>query len=553
MGYLQQHLAFSGASAIEEAASALPAGEQGNVWEAEKILTGLGFSRGQMEGPPSLLSGGYQMRLSLARVLVAGPDMLLLDEPNNYLDITSIRWLQRFLREWRGELMLITHDRGFMDSVVTHTVGIHRRKARKVEGSTDKLYAQIAQEEEVYEQTRVNDERRRKEIELFVSRFRAKARLANMVQSRVKMLAKMEKRDRLAEVKNLEFSFVYRHSHSKYLMNADGLTFSWPGSERPLIRDFSLSVRARDRICVIGKNGKGKTTLLKLLAGVLDPSKGSVMLQQNTAPGYYEQSNVQSLSPTATVVDEIVMSQASVDRQQARSIAGAMMFEGDDALKKIEVLSGGEKSRVILGKLLVTPLNLLLLDEPTNHLDMQSCDSLLEALDSFDGAIIMVTHNEMFLNALAERLIVFQDDTPRVFEGAYSDFLARVGWREDDDRGECAPTDLQARRIDRKELRRRRSELIAERSRELRPLEQRLRDIEDAIHSREEELKKLNSEMVEASGGMDGRRIADLSREIHRLNHDIEALFDELAEKTRLFDERSAHFDSVLNELDSAC
>ena len=209
-------------------------------------------------------------------MLVSEPDLLLLDEPTNYLDITSIRWVERFLMNWPRELMLITHDRGLMDKLVTHTMGIYRKKVRKIAGNTEKYYAQIAQEEEVHEKTRIKDERRRKEIEQFIARFRAKARLANLVQSRIKTLAKVGRKEKLEKLKTLDFAFRSSSFSGKNVLNTRDLSFSYDPS-KPLIKDFNITIRAGDRICVVGKNGKGKTTLLKLLAGVLRSQSGEIV------------------------------------------------------------------------------------------------------------------------------------------------------------------------------------------------------------------------------------------------------------------------------------
>ncbi|HQO77404.1 MAG TPA: ATP-binding cassette domain-containing protein, partial [Thermodesulfobacteriota bacterium] len=227
LGYVRQILEFSEDSVLKEGLKGLPPAEKDQIWKVEKVLSGLGFSREDQQRRPSEFSGGFQVRLNLAKVLVSDPDMLLLDEPTNYLDITSIRWVERYLSDWPHELLLITHDRSLMDKLVTHTMGIHRQKIRKVEGTTEKYYAQIAQEEEIYEKTRVNEEQRRKEIELFIARFRAKARLGNLVQSRVKTLAKMERKDRLEKIKDLEFSFRSKPYPSKYVMTVRHLTFGY--------------------------------------------------------------------------------------------------------------------------------------------------------------------------------------------------------------------------------------------------------------------------------------------------------------------------------------
>jgi len=552
IGYVEQEPVFSAETVLQEAALGLPPAERDRLWKVEKILFGLGFDQKDLERTPAELSGGFQVRLNLAKVLLADHDLLLLDEPNNYLDITSIRWLGRFLRSWPGEFMLITHDRSFMDSVITHILGIHRKKARKIAGDTGKYYAQIAQDEETYEKTRLNDERKRKEIELFISKFRAKAQLVGLVQSRIKTLAKMGKREKLEKLAALDFSFSHKPFHGKYILNAADLSFSYE-PERPLIRDFNVSVGAGDRVCVVGKNGRGKTTLLKLFAGVLRPQQGEVTRPLNVSSGYFEQSYIAGLDESNTVLEELTKADPDGEPRRARAICGAMMFTQDEALKKIAVLSGGEKSRVVLGKIIASPVNLLLLDEPSNHLDMESNDALLAAIDNFEGAVVMVTHNEMFLHALAQRLVVFQGDGIIVYEGGYQRFLEKVGWTEEDDlpreRPAAEPERVNPEKSNPKVMRQKRSAVLTERARALKPLEGKMAGTEAAIETKEHELEELNKAIVEAGRGKRGPEIVEITRAMHRLKEDIDTLYKKLEKQSEEHRQIERRYDRELAEL----
>lgn len=554
IGHVQQHIEFTKNNVLEECMTGLCEQEKDHYWKAEKVLSGLGFSEDDMNRHPDKFSGGFQVRLNLAKILVSEPDLLLLDEPTNYLDIVSIRWVERFLADWPRELIIITHNRGMMDRIVTHISGIHRKKIRKIPGNTGKYYEQVALDEEVYEKTRIKDERRRKEVKKFISRFRAKARLANMVQSRIKTLSKTEKKDKLEKIKMLDFSFRSSPFTGKRMMYVDNVSFSYE-PKTPIIKNFKITVRPKERICIIGKNGMGKTTLLKLLSAKLTPETGEIVYHSGVKKGLFEQTNIKSLVDSRTVEEEILYSHSDIDRQKARNICGAMLFHQDAALKKISVLSGGEKSRVMLGKLLATPLNLLLLDEPTNHLDMESCDALLAAIDSFDGTVIMVTHNEMFLHALAHRLIVFYGDTPHVFQGSYQDFLEKDGWEnhycesdgniKDSDTKEISP------KLNKKDIKRIRSRLVAERSKALKPLRDRILQTEQDIEKNENMMDKFNTLMQTASLSGNGEEISQLSKSIHTCNLAIKNLFDELEKTTSALESQETIFKLKMEKLES--
>ena len=553
IGYVRQKISFKKNTVLAEGMRGLTGEERDHFWKVEKILAGLGFSSGDMQRHPGEFSGGYQVRLNLAKVLVSEPDLLLLDEPTNYLDIASIRWVERFLNNWPREIIVITHDRSFMDSVVTHIMGIHHNKIRKIKGNTEKYYTQIAQEEEIHEKTRANVERRKKEIELFISRFRAKARLANLVQSRIKTLQKMENKERLEKVKTLDFSFREKPFHGKYVLESHNLSFAYE-PDRPLIRNLNLTISPRDRVCVVGKNGQGKTTLLKLLAGALTPQGGEIVVNPGILTGYFEQTNVSQLVDSRTVLEEILYAHGDIDQQLARNICGVMLFRKDSALKKIQVLSGGEKSRVMLGKLLATPVNLLILDEPTNHLDLESSDALLAAIDNFDGTVVMVTHNEMFLHALANRLIIFQDDGIDVFEGSYQTFLEQVGWHDEFAASGMNPEienqEKQPLKRTKKKLRRQRSEIIALRSKQLKAIRRQIKQTEHEIELNEKRLQALNEQMADAAELQEGDRIVSISKSMHACRTQIETLFDTLETLTQTMEIQESEFDEKLNGLE---
>jgi len=518
VGHLEQHLHFTKNTILEEGCLGLPPGEEDYAYKVEAILFGLGFTASDMSRAPQEFSGGYQIRLNLAKVLVSEPNLLLLDEPTNYLDIVSMRWLTEFLRDWPGELILISHDREFMDAVCTHTAAIHRQKLKKMAGSTQKVYDQIILEEEIHEKTRVNDEKKRKDMEVFINRFRAKASKASVVQSRVKLLEKLPRLSELSAIETLDFEFRYAPFSAKTLMEITNLSFGY-NKDQLLFKNLNLSIQAQDRIGIIGKNGRGKSTLLNVLAGEFVPLSGNVRTHPDLKLGYFGQTNISRLTPSLTIEKEIQNANPNLSRTQVRNICGTMMFDGDNAEKKISVLSGGEKSRTLLGKILAQPSNLLFLDEPTNHLDMESIDSLVESIGEYQGALLIVTHSERILREVATKLAVFQNGELIVYPYTYDEFLERVGWQEDN---VSASGTAQTPKPSELSYAQNKAENKAEKQKR-----KKLEKIESTIVEQEKKLSDLNLELVQASQNKNIDRIMDLTKQIDITRKNIEELYQE--------------------------
>ncbi|EKD50353.1 MAG: hypothetical protein ACD_62C00565G0002 [uncultured bacterium] len=540
VGALKQHLKFTHATAVEEVCSVLPPDEAHEHYRAEKILSGLGFAQNDWGRSPLVFSGGFQIRICLAKLLIDPPDLLLLDEPTNYLDIISIRWLKNFLRAFSGEVILITHDRGFMDDVITHTMGIHRNKIIKTLGTTEKYYSLLAEEEELYVKQQQKQAQTVKHMQNYIDRFRASARRASQAQVRIKRLAKMQDLVDLEQEDALRFRFNTRECPGKVLLEINNYAFAYPDMAQDLIRKFGLVIRKNDRIAIIGKNGTGKSTLLNLLAGELVPHDGTSQAHPLTEKAFFGQMNIDRLNENNTVEDEVALGNPLLSYNQIKSICGLMMFDHDFSTKRIRVLSGGERSRVLLGKILANPVNLLLLDEPTNHLDQESIEGLLQGLEVFEGAVLMVTHSEMILQRFAKRLIVFQNDEILVFEGTYDDFLRRVGWSTENTQENGDETQG---RLSKKEIRQQRAKQLTQKSRVLKPLQTQVNKLEHQILKLEKEVNAATQHLIEASASNDVPKQVRLSKKLKQDETQIEILYSELDQVTR-------EYESALAELD---
>lgn len=540
IGMLDQHIRFTKDTILEEAALGLRGADANSLYKAEMILFGLGFVEEDMEKSPADLSGGYQLRLHLAKVLISEPDCLLLDEPTNYLDIVSIRWFTRFLQQWKGEFILISHDREFMDSVTTHTMGIHRQKVNKIQGDTVAYVEQLLQEEEIHERTRQNIEKKRAHLQSFIDRFGAKASKAAQAQSRQKMLQRIPSLEKLKDIYNLDFHFNEASFPGHKMLEATELCFSYdPQADQNLIDHLSLTIENGDRVAIVGKNGRGKSTILRLLTEELKAQSGKIACSERLRIGYFGQTNIDRLHPKHTVEEEVSIANPSLSRTEVKGICGLMMFSGDRAEKPVSVLSGGERSRVLLGKILATPCNLLLLDEPTHHLDMESIEALIDALEDFQGAVIIVTHSELILKRLAlDKIVVCTRNQQKLFLGGYEEFLEKDGWHEEGDGGK--PKKKGAEVVDRKQ---RRAELINERTKAVKPHDQEIQKRETKLAQLEKEQQEASEALAVASGSAElAKTIAVRQRQIDRLYQELESL---VVKRDACYEELSRQIDAL--------
>lgn len=390
--------------------------------QAEKILLGLGFRHSDFDRPIAEFSGGWQMRVELAKLLLRRPDFLLLDEPTNHLDIESIQWLENFLQTYPGAVVLVSHDRTFLDNITTRTIEITAGRIYDYKASYSE-YVVLMQERRASQMASLtNQQRQVAQIEAFIERFRYKATKSKQVQSRIKMLDKMEE-IQVDEVstESIHFQFPPAPHSGKIVVQTEHLGKAYDG--KPVFDDVDLTILKGNKVAFVGRNGEGKTTLAKIIVGDITDQTGLCKIGHQVQIGYYAQNQAAMLDGEKTVfqtIDDIAQGDI---RPKIRNILGSFLFDADDIEKKVKVLSGGEKARLALAKLLLTPSNLLVLDEPTNHLDMNSKDILKNALLQYDGTLIVVSHDRDFLQGLTDTLYEFRDGKVHEFKGDIFEFL----------------------------------------------------------------------------------------------------------------------------------
>ena len=507
-GHLQDRFAHLGGYAIEA--------------EAQRILAGLGFSTEDVERRTEALSGGWLMRVALAKLLLASPDILMLDEPTNHLDVESVEWLERFLDTYEGAVILISHDRDFINGMATKVVEIESLKLNAYTGNYQEFVAQRTLRAEQMEATAKNQARKTAQTQSFIDRFRYKASKAKQVQSRIKALERMD----VAQVdrrprKKMGLRFPTPPRAGRVVIEiADG---GFAYGEKRVYDGLNLAVERDQKVALVGPNGAGKTTLLKLLAGVLEPDRGARTLGHNVALSYFAQHQVEALDDEKTVFRELESAVPPKVELRPRELLGRFLFSGDAVDKKVGVLSGGERSRLALAKLLVSPVNVLCLDEPTNHLDIESRDVLEDALIDYEGALVLITHDRHLIRSVATHIVEVVDGEVTVFNGDYEFYLQK---RERGPGDASAGGSTEKTESRGKERRRREAEARA-----------RTKDLRDRIKKIETELDTLSAEIAEMTRVLgdpesysQGEDIASLSRRFERARKrtaELEAAWDE--------------------------
>lgn len=494
------------------------------------VLAGLGFAKGREDQPASVLSGGEKTRLCLARLLLTQPDLLMLDEPTNHLDLSSIQWLEDTLKKYRGTVLIISHDRYFMNSVCDCMAEISMRRLVQYEGNYDqftvKRQADIERQIREYKLQQAEIARQQAIIQRYRMYNREKSIRA--AESREKRLEKMERLERPVDEQHVRFSFEARRRTGDDVLKVRGLAKSFEG--RSLFENFDLHLRAGDRVAIIGPNGVGKSTLLNIIARKLKADAGEVEFGANVDLGYYEQHQT-GLDPEKDVLNELWDAFPRLDLDRVRSVLALFLFTGDDVYKKISMLSGGEKGRVSLCKLMLKRDNLLLLDEPTNHLDMDSREVLEGALEDFDGTILTVSHDRYFINRVADRIIEMRPDGVKEYLGNYDDYLEKKR-REEAGLEDAAASGMTKTQLDKQ---RRKERLLREGKK---ALEKQLEAAEARIADAEKEIQDLETRMADPElyqrpdeARETARRHAELQAGMDALYEEWEALSEAVSER----------------------
>lgn len=474
-------------------------------FRAHEILAGLGFSDEEQKRPLATFSGGWRMRVMLARILLQTPDILLLDEPTNHLDLPSIKWLENYLQSFDGSIVIVSHDRYFLDRIINKTVESRKGKLTVYAGNYSYYLEEKSMREEIQGNQFKNQQAKIKQEEKLIERFRAKASKAKMVQSRIKALDKMERVDNIDDDNPVvNFSFKFSKPSGRHVVTMEHVSKSYPNLE--ILNDTSAIIEKGDKIALIGANGKGKSTLLRIVADADDDFSGASTKGHNVSQTFFAQHQLEALHLENTILEELVAFAPKHSETELRSILGCFLFTGDDVFKKIKVLSGGEKSRVALAKALTADANFLVLDEPTNHLDMASVNILIQALQQYEGTLIVVSHDRYFLDHVANKIWFIEDKEIKSYPGTYEEFEI---WNQ---KRVIKPQAKQEKKAVKQEPKKEAPAASEDVVRILQRKNKELSQLEEKIGLQEIEVKKLEEHLADESTYSDSVKLQEATR-----------------------------------------
>jgi ATP-binding cassette, subfamily F, member 3 len=501
--------------------------------KVEKVLQGLGFVPEDLEKPVTSFSGGWVMRLMLAKMLLAAPSLLLLDEPTNHLDLESLTWVEDFLRSYKGAMIIISHDRTFLDRTTTLTWEISLGKLTIYKGNYSYYVKEKEERREIERAAFDNQQQKIRQTMRFVERFRAKSTKAKQVQSRVRQLEKMEVLELEENERQIRFSFPQAPPSGRDVLQIEGLAKCYSG--RPVFTGVDLMLQRGDKVAVVGVNGAGKSTLVKIIAGLIDHDAGVIKFGANVTLTYFGQHQAQELSPQLTALSTMAVTGVDMTVTRTRSLLGAFLFRGEEVEKKVAVLSGGEKSRLALAKMIATPANFMVLDEPTNHLDMSSQEVLQEAMAQYDGTIVVVSHNRYFLDSFVNKVLEVKNGRITLYEGNIGDYLRKMRMMEEDDTADGEggdqdfvsedPRDLSPKE-NRKEKRKQEAEKRQERSRRIGPWNKKLTEAENEIEKLEGQKEELERQMADPDLYKNEQAWAKTSKEYEECKRRLERWYE---------------------------
>lgn len=533
IGYLPQVMLFQDDRSLKDEVMSIFHGEDEARFKAEmdRTVIGLGFERKDFERPCSEFSGGWRMRIELAKILLSHPDLLLLDEPTNHLDIESIQWLEDFLRTSNSAVLLVSHDRAFLNNATTRTIEITLGHIYDYKVPYDQFVALRQERHEQQVRAYLNQQKMIEDTEEFIERFRYKATKAVQVQSRIKQLERLERLEvDMEDTSRLRLKFPPAPRSGDFPVIIEDLSKTYPGQANPVIHDVTLTIRRGEKVAFVGRNGEGKTTLVRCIMDQLD-HLGTLKIGHNVHIGYFAQNQASLLDENLTVFQTIDYVATGDIRLKIRDILGAFMFGGEASEKKVKVLSGGERSRLAMIRLLLEPCNLLILDEPTNHLDMQSKDILKDALKEFNGTVICVSHDRDFLDGLVDKVYEFGGGKVREHLGGIYDFLRKKKMDTLQELERKSPTQATqqaaapAPTSSKQDFERQKQEAAAKRK-----LERQIADTEAAIAQLEAQVKELENQLNDTAQQTpeNFQRYNDLKHEVEKKTYEWMLLSEEL-------------------------